>query len=515
MAGVSGLSAATDTKALLRRLDEAIDSSDVFVARREARIAALRHRLAQQHSPDGRYPTLRALYDEYSSYKNDSAMACLWKCIETANALGRKADAADCMSLLVYQCSETGLYTQARDLLRDIDTTQLDATGRIHYAIACQHLYNELAYYSRIPALQKRYSAEAGRRWQEVQRVVPHDNYHYIVGKMMGLYFQGRFDAALAVSDSWIKNTKPGSHDFAIAAYYRYLVCRKRGDMPEAMRLVIESAISDVRNAVMDQASMWELASILNDNPSECNRAVKYISFAWKAAQTFNTRLRNNQISPVLTAIESSNRESLNKINTTLTVITIVIALLLASVLALLLYANRQRRRLALAHSRLEQANASLNESNRVKEVYLGRFMGLCSTYIEKTETLKRNIARQLKAKDYDRLSRLVENNPADRDDFYRDFDTAFLKLFPHFIDDFNALLRPEARIALTPDGQLPTPARIFALIRLGIDDSSRISEFLDYSVNTIYNYRAKIKKGALGDRDDFERQVRNIGMGV
>ena len=54
---------------------------------------------------------------------------------------------------------------------------------------------------------------------------------------------------------------------------------------------------------------------------------------------------------------------------------------------------------------------------------------------------------------------------------------------------------------------------RIFALIRLGIEDSSRIAEFLHYSVNTIYNYRAKVKNGALTDRDSFESRVKAIGM--
>ena len=43
--------------------------------------------------------------------------------------------------------------------------------------------------------------------------------------------------------------------------------------------------------------------------------------------------------------------------------------------------------------------------------------------------------------------------------------------------------------------------------------DSSKIAEFLHYSVNTIYNYRARIKNGALGDRENFEQHVREIGM--
>lgn len=49
-----------------------------------------------------------------------------------------------------------------------------------------------------------------------------------------------------------------------------------------------------------------------------------------------------------------------------------------------------------------------------------------------------------------------------------------------------------------------------YALIRLGIDESAKIAEFLHYSVNTIYNYRAKIKNGAI-DRENFEQQVKEI----
>lgn len=60
---------------------------------------------------------------------------------------------------------------------------------------------------------------------------------------------------------------------------------------------------------------------------------------------------------------------------------------------------------------------------------------------------------------------------------------------------------------------QLSTTLRIFALIRLVIEDSSKIAEFLHYSVNTIYNYRAKIKNSAFCDRVEFEKHVKLIGM--
>jgi DNA-binding NarL/FixJ family response regulator len=58
----------------------------------------------------------------------------------------------------------------------------------------------------------------------------------------------------------------------------------------------------------------------------------------------------------------------------------------------------------------------------------------------------------------------------------------------------------------------LNTELRIFALIRLGIKDSAKISVFLRYSISTIYNYRSQIKNKAIGPRDDFELAVMRIG---
>jgi len=86
-----------------------------------------------------------------------------------------------------------------------------------------------------------------------------------------------------------------------------------------------------------------------------------------------------------------------------------------------------------------------------------------------------------------------------------------FFHLFPDFVDKFNDLLQPEERIVLRKGELLNTELRIFALIRLGIDDSSQIAEFLRYSVNTIYNYRAKVKNKARISREDFEIRLMQI----
>ena len=91
-------------------------------------------------------------------------------------------------------------------------------------------------------------------------------------------------------------------------------------------------------------------------------------------------------------------------------------------------------------------------------------------------------------------------------------FDTTFLKLYPTFIDEFNQLLDEEARIEPRKGELLSTELRIFALIRLGISDSSKIAALLRYSVSTIYNYRSKIKCRSTISRDEFEERIRTIG---
>ena len=198
---------------------------------------------------------------------------------------------------------------------------------------------------------------------------------------------------------------------------------------------------------------------------------------------------------------------------------------------------NRQRKSLHESNSRLSEANSqlsalntqlsslnnqlstaisSLHESNRLKEEYIGRFLRLCSDYINRIDTFRKHVNKRIKNHEYELLfneTRSQAHKEQAIDELYQNFDSAFLTLFPNFVQDFNALLRPDERIQIDSKGHLSTSLRIFALIRLGIDDSSKIAEFLHYSVNTIYNYRARVKNGAIADRDNFENRVKEIGM--
>ena len=202
---------------------------------------------------------------------------------------------------------------------------------------------------------------------------------------------------------------------------------------------------------------------------------------------------RNKQLATARNALKQSNDE-------------------LAAVNAQLSTVNGQ---LSMLNDQLSTVNGQLTESNRVKEEYIGRFMSLCSQYIDKLDDYRKMVNRKMKNKELEelfRLSKSTELKERELEELLLNFDSVFLHLFPNFVNDFNALLQPEMWVKPKEENRLTTEIRIFALIRLGIEDSSKIAEFLHYSVNTIYNYRARIKNGAIDNRGQFEARVKVLG---
>ena len=533
---VASATGTIDLEEAYRSLDEAIAQSDRYVAQREDRIRQLKSALEVTRDPAAQYDLCHRLYGQYQPYMNDSAIHYIDRCITLAEGLGNRVHAEECQIQLAWQCTESGMYHEAMDILDAMDEAKIsDPSNLKQYHSTLAHLYSELGYYCKVPRLQQAYFAKGDYYRQLIDTTVCLPDEALQI-KEIAYFSAGDAQGALRYSDMRLKQVETGSHEFAIVAFYRYLDYQLLGDSVQARYWVTQSALSDVRNAVMDQGAMWELANLLMAD-GDMDRAYRYIHFAWQCASKFNTVKRNSQISPVLTAISDNYEASLKRANRQLLYLAIVASLLAALFLGILFYSNSQRKKLARArnelsasntqlaalnaqlsdlNSQLRDANLKLNESNRVKDEYVGRFIHLCSFYIDRLDEMRKRVNKMVKSHDLDALVRFTGDS-ALRDnnlnELYEMFDTTFLHLFPNFVDDFNALLRPECRITPPAPGTLNTDLRIFALIRLGIEDSSRIAEFLHYSVNTIYNYRAKIKNGSIADRDTFESRVKSLGM--
>ena len=171
-------------------------------------------------------------------------------------------------------------------------------------------------------------------------------------------------------------------------------------------------------------------------------------------------------------------------------------------------------QKLSMTNNALTDSNLALIESNRIKEEYIRQFMELCSSYISTLEQYRKTLSRQASKGNIEELYKLLHSENIIHDtltNFYEAFDTAFLKIFPHFVEDFNALFLKEDQIILKKGEKLNTELRTFALIRLGIKSSDNISKFLRCSITTAYTYRSKRKKHSIRP-DSFDEDILNIG---
>ncbi len=98
-----------------------------------------------------------------------------------------------------------------------------------------------------------------------------------------------------------------------------------------------------------------------------------------------------------------------------------------------------------------------------------------------------------------------------ENEDFYKEIDSVVLTLYPDFVEKVNELLEPVERVRLK-GGQLTPELRIYAFVRLGVSESTRIARILNYSVNTVYAYRNRMRNRAI-DREHFEENVLKIGI--
>ena len=176
---------------------------------------------------------------------------------------------------------------------------------------------------------------------------------------------------------------------------------------------------------------------------------------------------------------------------------------------------NELNQKLHNMNNELRKINYEVVEANHIKEEYIGYFLDQCSKYIEKLDDFRKSVNKKIQSKEIESLYKSTKNNDLKENELkelFSNFDIMFTHLFPDFIEKFNSLLQDGEHIILKKGEILNNELRIYALIRLGIDDSGKIANFLGYSVNTIYNYRTKTRNKAKISREDFEWTVKKIG---
>lgn len=524
-------------KDLYEQLDQAIEQSQYYINQKESRITKIKKQSRQGHTPPQLLTAYYKLYEEYKTYKSDSSIYYIHQAIDLAKRNNMKSDITKLRSLLALQYSTSGAFTEALHVLQSIDKKTLNNSNKKDYYIAFYHVYGELGFTNiniDTELSQEFYSKQDCYR-DTLFSILSPNSEDYLMRKEVLLTNQNKLKEALKINDIRLSKCKKRSHEYGIVAYYRYLIYRSLKDEDMVKYWLLQSAICDVKCAINDQASLRILAEILSKE-KDVERSYKYINFSWKANKKFCTRIRSWQISPVLGTIDHNYQAELKKANHRLIFAIICMSLLVIALALLTFYVNKQKSYLSNARNELKKTNTQLeelnnklsstngmlkasndklNESNGVKEEYIGQFLGACSHYIDKLDKMRLNVNKMVKNKQYNELYSMTKSSEVkeqELEELYANFDKVFLNLFPNFVEDLNGLLKEECQIHLSSPNKLSAIVRVFALIRLGIDDSTKIAEFLHYAVNTIYNYRAKLRNGAINDRNEFEKKVRELG---
>ena len=500
--------------ALTASLDEAIEAHRHYVAVREGRIARLKRQLLDADTANLSFFRWNGeIYKEYKAYICDSAIHYLRVNPDWAERYGRQDAALETRLELAHLMASAGMYEEAAELLRQTDKASLPTHLMPDYYNACHKLYTELSFYTLDDSFKKHYQALATHYDDSLMQVLLPSSPLYLERRETREAAAGHPDEALSINDTRLAHAKPNTPEYALVTYQRSLLYRRLGNREEEKRYLALSALTDIRLSITDHASLWNLAELLYEE-GDMEHAYRYIRFSWDETNRYNARSRSLQTAGILSLIDLTYQAMREKQNDRLRLYLWLISALIVLLVVAVGFIYRQMQRLSAARNKLEHANEQLQLSNNIKEEYVGRFMNLCSVYINRLDTYRRMVNKKISAGQMEELLKMVRSREVldtGLKELYDNFDTAFLHLFPDFVDKFNDLLQPEERIVLRKGELLNTELRIFALIRLGIDDSSQIAEFLRYSVNTIYNYRAKVKNKARISREDFEIRLMQI----
>ena len=522
---------------LLNVLDKTIKEADTYVQIKENKLHELKKE-ARKTPPVSveRYHLNNDIYLEYKAYSSDSALHYLNENMLLARQLNDKERELKIQLELSYLLSSIGMYMEAADILNSIDRQTLPSSLLGYYYTCYEHVYFEAgAAQPRYKMFASRYAKLSHAYRDSMQVTLDPSSATYLWLRETQLREAGKYDEALEFSDRRLAEASFGTPQYALVAYQRFRLFESMGKKDEHLYYLVLSAISDVRSAIKEQSSLMVLAQELN-RKGDLKRAYDYINFSWEISQFYKTRLRSWMNITPLSMINGNYQDIIKQQNRELLIYIACVALLALLLVIELIYIYRQMKALSIAKKGLQEVNErlfslneeleevnrhlrstnlELSESNLIKEAYIARFFKLCSVYVDRLQAYRKLVNKKLQRGQVAELLKMTHLSndivTVEVQELYANFDSAFLHLFPNFVESLNALLLPDEQIVLKPDELLNTELRIFALIRLGIKDSSQIAELLHYSVNTIYNYRSRVKTKARVSRDDFEDLVAKI----
>lgn len=512
----------------LKELDDVISRQEEIENAKDSYIELIKGRYSEAMSPDEKYTILDELYNEYYNYNIDSAIFYARTKLDIAFDAAEQDLVDDAILDIADRYVMSGMYLAAHDIISEISADRLDVLLVPRYYHIWHSLYTGLEDGCDDPVQKTEYRKLKQQYREQLFSLLGKDDISRLY-VMADIYVdEGRADELLDTLNAKFNEDIP-IHDKAVLSYIYANISDSYGHYDDATLYFAKSAIFDLMTPVHEYKSLYELASKLYD-AGDIKRAYRYISRSINDAITANALINIQSINRSLPIISRSYHTQMLHNRRQLSVLSGILGIMAVLLIGAVIVTLKEQRKARQAEKRTSEINEELKainrkmeeyilllkESNNIKEIYIGRYIDLCSEYIGRMERYRSMLNRTARTEGFEAVRNALKSSEfidKELNEFYEQFDATFLQLFPDFIKDLNALLQSDKRIELkTRDGIMTTELRIFALIRLGITDSVKIAEFLRRSVSTVYNYRVKMRNAALNSREDFEKQIMGIG---
>ncbi len=508
-----------DPSTSIAELDDYIAKKGSFVEQKENTIKSLKDSLAVVENDPEKFSFYSSLFEEYKSYIHDSAFVYAEKHLELAMALNQR-DEMDRSKIQIGFCYlSSGLFKEANDILNtihDIDRASKDI--KKEYYVLISRLYYDMADYSRGAAFSQEYINQGIQFCDSAISYLPVEDPQMwsIIGlkRMQERLFPKAIDAFQVL----LHSSNVNSHTYAIATSSIGHIYASMGDTLRAKYYLSQAAIGDIKSATKEAVALQNLAKILYAE-GDIEKANRYIRIAMEDANFYNARHRKIEISSILPIIEKERLGVVEKQRNNLIVFASIISFmfLLFLISTIIIYKQMKKLRLArttiiIQNKELKNSNRLLTEANQIKDEYIVQSLYSKSEYIDRLDSLHKLVNRKLVARQYDDMQEHLKayDVKKERENMFESFDHTFLKLFPTYREEYNKLFDEKDQIPVH-EYSLTVEQRIFALIRLGISESERIANFLDYSVNTINTYKTKIKNKSIVENDAFEDEIMKV----
>lgn len=501
-AGAAAITSA-DVESVLNRLDKELLLRDKYISDRNLRIDSIRSRLYGVEEIDSVLYYTMMLGDAFSSFNNDSTLIYYTKGYDLALKEGLERDALTFRIKRAVNLPLSGFMHDGPTEFTDIDVEDVPVDMLPFYYESGRQLCSYIASFYR--------AYDTGNYWTDKEHAYqsaymalkPVHDQLYTINLASDLIAKGELSQAQGLLEDYITKIPHDSNVYARACHQLASLAAIKGDTNALQYFLAQSAMADLKSAVLEVTSLQELGVIMSES-NDIDRAYNYLSAALLNSVECHASVRMLETSTSLPLIQQAHSEQIGKWRSRIYLVIVLLAVLLALMAVVLLYLRHQMHRVSMLKDRLQSAN-------QLKDIYISQFFRLSSIYVDKMNQLCKIVNRKISSGQVDDLYKITKSNKfveEQTQDFYRLFDDAFLHIYPNFVEQVNDLLHD--KIVLKEGELLNNDLRILAFMRLGLDDTNQVAQILNYSVNTIYAYRNKLRNRAV-DRDNFERNIMQI----